>query len=91
MMKLDSYQREALIQQVLDAHHFVPGKTVDRRLIRAMAADLRAAFERAGARWDEVAQFAVLFLENWRRHPRLSAEEISMTEKAFRDGFGLLN
>jgi len=89
MMNTDDYQRERLIQRVLDAHHYVPGKTVDRRIIGAMARDLRAEFDSAGARWDEIAHFAARFLASWREHPKLSDVEIAMTESVFRDAFGL--
>ena len=89
MMNTDDYQRERLIQRVLDAHHYVPGKTVERRIIGAMARDLRAEFDSAGARWDEIAHFAARFLASWREHPKLSDVEIAMTESVFRDAFGL--
>ena len=90
MMHVDDYERESFIQRIFDAHEYVPGKTVHPARIRAMAVDLRTAFECAGARWDELGQFAGSFLLSWRRHPTLSEEEIAVTEKAFREGFGLL-
>ena len=89
MMHVDDYERESFIQRIFDAHEYVPGKTVHPMSIRAMAVDLRTEFERAGARWDEIAHFAGRFLASWRQHPKLSTDEIATTEKAFREGFGL--
>jgi len=82
-------EREKLIERVFGAHRFVPGKTVDHRIIRAIAADMRAEFKRVGARWDEVGQFATTFIDSWRTHPHLTTEQFELGVKAFREGFGL--
>ena len=83
-------QRTAIIQRVFNAHRFVRGKTVDPRIIRAIAADLRTEFDQVGARWDEIAQFAASFLADWRAHPKLTREQSARGVNAFLDGYRLV-
>jgi hypothetical protein len=82
-------QGQHLIERVFGAHRFVAGQTVDPRIIRAIAADIRSEFDRAGARWDELALFAMQFMDSWRTHPHLSTEQCEAGIKAFREGYGL--
>ena len=89
MTKMTDDEREALIQRVFDAHGFVPGKTTHPTVIREIGANLRAEFDRAGARWDEIGQFAARFIHDWRRHPNLTSDQCLRTCQAFCDGYGL--